>query len=138
MSFVRVLIVDDFEPWVRLVQFCISQQPNMQVIGVARDGREALRKAEQFQPDLILLDVSLPELDGIQAAMQIRRLAPGTAMLLLSEGADPEIVEAALNAGGHGYVLKSQATRDLVAGIEAVLRGERFVSDGLMGYEDLT
>lgn len=138
MSLVRVLIVDDFEPWVHFVQFRISQQPNMQVIGVARDGWEALRKAEQFQPDLILLDIGLPELDGIKAARQIRRLAPGSAMLLVSEGADPEIVQAALNAGGHGYVLKSQATRDLVVGIEAVLRGDRFVSDGLIGYEDLT
>ena len=138
MSLVRVLIVDDFEPWVHFVRFRLNQEPNMQVIGVARNGREALRKAEQLQPDLILLDIGLPELNGIQTAMQIRQLAPRSAMLLLSEGSDADIVQAALNAGGRGYVLKSQATRDLVVGIEAVLRGDRFVSDGLVGYEDLT
>jgi DNA-binding NarL/FixJ family response regulator len=77
-------------------------------------------------------------LNGIEAALRIQRLAPNSAILFLSQNSDPDVVLAALSAGGRGYVLKSEAVRDLVAGIEAVIDGNRFVSSGLLDYDDPT
>ena len=137
-STVRVLVVDDVELWQTFVHMHLDKEPNLHVIGVAADGLEAVRKAEELRPDLILLDVSLPKLNGPQAARQIREVAPRATILFLSGESDPEVVRDAFSAGGLGYVLKSDAACDLLTGIESVLLGRRFVSRSLLDFGDVT
>ena len=137
-SLVRVLVVDDLELWHTFVHMRLDKEPNLHVIGVATDGLDAVRKAEALQPDLILLDISLPKLNGLEAARQIREVAPKSTILFLSGESDPDVVRVALSAGGLGYVLKSDAALDLLAGIESVLLGRRFVSRKLLDFDDVT
>lgn len=134
----RILHVDDCEAWTSVVRMHLDWHPKLLLVGVATNGQEAVWKAEQLQPDLILLDVGLPLMNGIEAARQIQKVAPKAAILFLSENSDRDVVEAALRTGGHGFVLKSEAIRDLVTAIEAVLRGQRFVSTELLDYDDQT
>jgi len=138
MSLVRILIVDDFDPWREFVVLHLNDQPSMRVHGCASDGLEGLQKAEELQPDLILLDISLPKLNGIELARRVRRLVPKAKILFLSSNADPDVIRAALCAGGAGYVLKMDAGGSLLDAMEAVLLGKQFVSRSLMGIEDLT
>jgi DNA-binding NarL/FixJ family response regulator len=135
---VRVLVVDDVELWHTFVHMRLDKEPNLHVIGVATDGLDAVRKAEELQPDLILLDISLPKLNGLEAARQIGKVAPKSKILFLSAEADPDVVRDAFSAGGFGYVLKADAARDLLAGIESVLLGRQFVSISLLNFGDVT
>ncbi len=138
MSLVRVLVVDDFSPWQSFVIEHVGQHSNMCVVGFASDGLEAVQKAEEFQPDLILLDVSLPKLNGIEAARQIRKCVPKAKILFLSSNSDADVVRGALRAGGHGYVLKWEAGIALLPAMQAVLLGKQFLSIGLMAIDSLT
>lgn len=106
----------------------------MCVISVASDGLEAVLKTEALQPDLILLDVGLPKLNGIEAARRIRNTAPESKILFLSQESDLAVARAALSVGGHGYVVKSDAENELIAAIEAVLKGKRYLSRKLAGH----
>jgi len=137
-SLVRVLVVDDVELWQTFVHMHLDKEPNLHVIGVATDGLDAVRKAEELRPDLILLDISLPGLNGFEVARQIRKVAATSTILFLSGESDPDVVRYAFSAGGLGYVLKSDAARDLIAGIESVLLGGRFVSSSLRDFDDVT
>jgi len=138
MSLVRILIVDDFDPWREFVILHLNDQPCMRVLGSASDGLEGLQKAEELQPDLILLDISLPKLNGIELARRVRKLVPKAKILFLSSNADPDVIRAAFCAGGAGYVLKMDAGGALLDAMEAVLLGKQFVSRSLMGIENLT
>ena len=137
-SLVRVLVVDDVEPWRTFVRMHLEKEPNLHVISVAADGLDAVRKAEELRPDLILLDISLPGLNGLEVARLIRAVAARSTILFLSGESDPDVVRHAFSAGGLGYVLKSDAARDLIAGIESVLLGRRFVSSSLRDFDDVT
>jgi len=134
----RVLVVDDSPEWQRLVQTQLDEHPHLLVSGFASDGMEAVEKAHQLQPDLILLDVGMPRLNGIDAARQIRDLAPRSLILFVSQNTDPDVVFNSHRAGGRGFVLKTAVVRDLVAAVEAVLRGESFISRELVDNEDPT
>jgi DNA-binding NarL/FixJ family response regulator len=136
-STIRVLVVDDYEPWRRFVSTTFQTQPELQVICEVADGLEAVQKAQQLQPDLILLDIGLPKLNGIEAARRIRELSPKSRILFLSENRSWDIAEEALRTGADGYVVKSDAGRELLPAIKAVLRRERFVGSRFAG-RDLT
>ena len=131
MSIVRTLVVDDSEPFRRFVCSTLEGRPELQVIGEASDGLEAVHKAEELKPDLILLDIGLPTLNGVEAAHRISNLVPGATILFLSQETDAEVVAAALSNGARGYVLKLDAILELLPAVESVLRGQRFISTGV-------
>ena len=135
MSSIRILIADDFQDWRRQVLSLFQARPEWQVIAEAADGLEAIQKAEELKPDLIVLDIGLPKLNGIEAARRIRRVSSSSKIVFLSQDNDPDIVRAALGTGAQGYVYKTDFRRDFLAAIEAVLRGQPFVSSSLRGYE---
>jgi CheY-like chemotaxis protein len=110
-------------------------RPEWQVICEVSDGSEAVQKAEELKPDLILLDISLPKLNGIEAARQIRKLSPNSKILFVSMDNSLDIVQVALGTGALGYVYKADAGSELLLAVEAVLRGERFISSGIEGSE---
>lgn len=131
MSVIQILLVDDFVPWQLLVREIFESETDFRIIGTANDGLEAVEKATEAQPDVILMDISLPKLNGIEAAKHIRILSPTSRILFLTERRDPDFIEAAFQAGGLGYVLKCAAISDLIVGIRAVFSGQRFVSESL-------
>ncbi len=121
-------MVDDFAPWRDYVLEKLRGNPRLHVLGVATNGIEGVLRAEELRPDLILLDISLPMLDGIRAAQQIHQVAPESKIPFLSQCNDLEVARAALSAGGHGYVVKSEADTELFAALEAVISGKQFLS----------
>jgi DNA-binding NarL/FixJ family response regulator len=132
-SLVRILLVDDFAPWRRFVIEKLRENNELRIVGVVSDGLEAIQKAGELQPDLILLDLGLPKANGIVAARRIRNLAPNSKILFLSQTLDLDVVHAALREGAHGFVVKSDAGNELFAAIEQVMQGKKFVSRRLAG-----
>jgi DNA-binding NarL/FixJ family response regulator len=111
----------------------LGQQPELEVIGQVSDGLEAVRQAQKLQPDLILLDIGLPTLNGIEAARRIREISPTSKILFVSQNRSPDIAEEALSTGADGYVVKTDGASELLAAVKAVLEGKRFVSASLGG-----
>ena len=134
MSLIRVLVVDDYEGWRRQSCILLQARPELVVICEASDGSEAVQRAEELKPDLILLDIGLPKLNGIEAARQIRQLSPSSKIIFLSQDNSLDGVQAALSTGALGYVYKIDSRRDLLSAIDAVLRGNQFVSSSLKGH----
>ena len=135
MTSITMLVVDDYEPVRRFVCSILEQRAEFQVIGEASDGLEAIQKAAELQPDLILLDIGLPKLNGIETARRVRKLVPRVRILFLSQESSFHVVQEALRSGGLGYVYKLRAQSELLPAIEAVLGGKRFVSSSLIGWE---
>jgi DNA-binding NarL/FixJ family response regulator len=126
-----IVVVEDYEPFRRFICSTLGKRPELQIVGEASDGLEAVKKAWDLQPNLILLDIGLPTINGIEAACRISRLVPAAKILFVSQNNDADVVMAALSNGAKGYVCKQNAETDLLPAIEAVLRGDRFVSRGL-------
>lgn len=135
MPFLRVLVVEDYEPFRRTICLALQQRAECQVIGEVSDGLEAVQRAQELQPDLILLDIRLPKLNGLAAGRRIREVSPNSKVLFLSQESSPEVVREALRLGASGYVYKPRAQSDLLPAIDAVLGGKRFVSSGLESSE---
>jgi DNA-binding NarL/FixJ family response regulator len=127
----RVLVIEDFAPFFQVVRSTLAERTDVEVIGEVGDGLEGVQKAELLEPDLVLLDIGLPMLNGIEAARQIRKLAPESKIIFLSQESDCEVVQEALNAGAWGYVVKTRTATDLLAAVDAVLEDRQFVSFGL-------
>jgi DNA-binding NarL/FixJ family response regulator len=132
---VRILVCDDFEPWRRFVCSTLERRPELQVIREVSDGFEAVQKVEEMQPDLVLLDIGLPTLNGIDAARRICKLAPESKILFLSQESSGDVVREAFSLGALGYVVKVHAGTELLPAVEAVLRGKQFVGSGIKDCE---
>lgn len=131
---IRILVADDFAPWRRfLSSMILLKEPGWHVVCEVSDGAEAVVKAKELKPELILLDLSLPKLNGIEAARQIRKIAPNSKILFLSAFDSIEVVQEALNAGANGYLAKLDAASELMEAVEAVCQGTQFVSSRIRG-----
>jgi DNA-binding NarL/FixJ family response regulator len=125
---IRVLLVEDFEPMRQTIRAMLQERRDFQIIGEASDGLEAVQKAVELKPDLILMDIGLPSLNGIEAARQIRELVPEAKIIFLSQEISSEVIQEALSVSASGYVTKISAGIDLVPAIDAIISGEQFVS----------
>ncbi|HEY3706808.1 MAG TPA: response regulator [Terracidiphilus sp.] len=128
---IRVLMVDDFIPLREFARKSLRRRPDLNVVAEAADGLEAVRMAHQHQPDLVLLDISLPALNGIQAARRILELSPHSRIIFLTELRAFSFAEEALGTGACGYVVKSDAPRELLPAIDAVLKGAKYISSSI-------
>ena len=124
-------MVDDYEPFRRFLCSMLRERPELHVVGEASDGLEAVQKAEALRPDLILLDVGLPTLNGIEAARNIRRLVKKSKIVIVSQESSADVVQEAFRVGARGYVVKTDAGSKLLTAVDAVLRGETFASSRL-------
>jgi DNA-binding NarL/FixJ family response regulator len=127
------LIVDRYEPWRRTLRIILEECPKWQIIWEALDGLEAVRKSQELQPDLILLEIGLAGLNGIEAARRIRNVAPHAKIVFLSDQYGPELVREALKVGRWGYILKADAAHDLLPALAAILQNKQFISRTLTG-----
>jgi DNA-binding NarL/FixJ family response regulator len=130
----RVLVVDDYEPFRRFICSTLRRQPEVHIVCEVSDGLEAVQKAEELRPDLTVLDIGLPTLDGIEAARRIRRLSPEAKILFVSQESSTDVVQEALRLGALGYIAKTNAGIELLAAVDAVCQGRRFVGAGLAGH----
>ena len=135
LSLIRVLVVDDFENWRRQVRLVLQVRPAWQVVAEASDGSEAVQKAEELKPELILLDIGLPKLNGIETSRRIRQRSPSSKIIFLSQNSDLDVVRAALGTGALGYVRKTDAGRELLPAVDAVLGGKQFFSSSVKGHQ---
>jgi DNA-binding NarL/FixJ family response regulator len=132
---IRILVVDDYEDWRCKVRQLLQERPELQVICEVSDGLEAVQKADELKPDLILLDIGLPKLNGIEAARRIQQLSPNSKIINLSQDNSLDVVQVALSTGAQGYVHKADVQSDLLPAIEAVLQGKQFVRSSVKGYK---
>ncbi|MGA8492702.1 MAG: response regulator transcription factor [Terriglobales bacterium] len=131
ISPIRVLVVEDFPPFRQFIGSALARRSDLQIVGEASDGKEAVEKAKELQPDLILLDIGLPTLNGIEAAQRMRQVVPESKIIFVTQESSIDVVQKALNSGAHGYVVKTKAASELLAAAEAVLEGKQFLSSGL-------
>lgn len=133
MERVRVLLADDHALFREGLAGIISAQPDMQVVGEANDGLEAFVKAQELQPDLILMDVQMPGMDGIEAVKQIKQVLPETIIVMLTVRGDDDMLFEALKNGAQGYLLKEIRSQALLEMLRGALRGEAAISPNLAG-----
>jgi len=133
MSSGRVLVVDDNEPFRRFTCSALEKRPELQIVCEVSDGLEAVKKAKELQPELIVLDIGLPFLNGFEAARQIRRLSPESKILFVSQESSVDMVREALSTGAQGYVVKTDAGSEFLEAIDAILEGEKFVGRRFVG-----
>jgi DNA-binding NarL/FixJ family response regulator len=131
----RVLVVEDSESFRKFICSALGKKPELRIVGEVSDGLEAVQKAEELQPDLILLDIGLPTLGGIEAARRIRTLSADSRILFVSQETSVHVVRGALAEGGNGYVCKMDARRELLTAVDAVRRGEQFVSGRFSSHD---
>jgi len=122
---IRILVADDFEPWRRRIRSILETRPELGVIAEVGDGLETVQKAQELKPDLILLDIGLPHLDGLEAANRIRQITPDAAIIFLTQNSDQDLIPAGFRTGAQGYVLKAEAVTELLPAIEQALRDKR-------------
>lgn len=127
-SSIRILVVDEFEPWRRFASLTLRKKPGLLIVGEASNGLEAFQKAVELEPDLILMGIGHPALDGIEAARRIREMVPEAKIIFLSEESCVDVVQEAMSFGAWGYVFKTMAAIELLTAVETVLSGLKFVS----------
>lgn len=130
-SGLRVLVVEDHARFRRVICDLLQQRADLLIVGEAADGLDAICQAEALRPDVVMLDIGLPMLSGIEVAGRIRAIVPNAKLMFVTNESSMEVVEQAFSRGAHGYVYKPRAHRDVLPVLEAIIRGGRFVSGGL-------
>ncbi|MGC2446858.1 MAG: response regulator transcription factor [Candidatus Sulfotelmatobacter sp.] len=135
---IRILVVDD-HPIVRQgLKTLLEGHSDWQVVGEASDGAEAIEKAKDLTPDVMVLDVTMPRMNGLEACRMLRRLSPDLEILFVTQHDSPQMMREALEAGARGYVVKSNAARDLLAAVEAVSQHRVFTALNERSFPQLT
>ena len=129
---ISVLLVDDFGQWRRVVRVSLQRELQTPTITEAADGLVAVQKAQEVQPDLVVLDIGLPSLDGIAVARQIKNVSPRSKIVFLTENRSSDLAQVALHTGASGYVVKSSAVKELLPAVKVALAGECFISPSLI------
>ena len=128
---IHILLADDHAVVRQGFKMILAAQPDMEIVGEAGNGREALDLASQLQPDVIVMDVAMPELNGIEATRRVAEVSPRSRVLALSMHKDSVYVREILRAGARGYLLKDSISSDLLAAVRAIARGEGYLSPGV-------
>jgi two-component system, NarL family, response regulator NreC len=128
---IKILLADDHKLLIDGLRSLLEKQKNLEVVGVAKDGLETVDLAAQYKPDIILLDISMPQLNGIDAARKILRDLPDTKIIMLSMHADRRYIQESIRIGARGYILKESAAREVIKAIEDVQKGEIFFSQSV-------
>lgn len=127
----RVLVVEDHEPFRRVICELLQQRADLLIVGEAADGLDAICQAEALRPDVVMLDIGLPMLSGLEVAGRIRAKVPDAKLMFVTNESSLEVVEEAFRRGANGYLYKPRVQRDVLPVLEAIIRGGRFVSGGL-------
>lgn len=131
MAKIRILLVDDHTILRQGIRSLLNDEENVEVIGEAEDGRQAIEKTKQMIPDLIVLDIMMPNLNGIEALREIKKLSPETKVLVLTMYNNEDFVYQTLQAGASGYLLKESAFTDVVSAINAIMKGDTFLGPSI-------
>jgi DNA-binding NarL/FixJ family response regulator len=134
-SLKRILVVEDSEPFRQFICSALGKRPELQIVGEVTDGLQAVQEAEELRPDVIVLDIGLPSLNGIEVARRIRKLSTECQILFLSQESSPDVVQEALSTGARGYVVKTDAGNELLEGVNTVLGGDKFVGRRFAGHD---
>lgn len=132
---IRVLLIDDHAPIRDFLRATLQQSPEFDIVGEASNGLDAIEKFQNLDPDLTLLDIGLPAINGIEVTRRIRSLSPAAKILIVSQNRSWDIAEEALRSGASGYLVKSDAAMELLPAVKSVLRGTQFVSTSLVGHD---
>jgi DNA-binding NarL/FixJ family response regulator len=127
----RVLVVEDYKPFREVLCALVQRRTDVVIVGEATDGLHAIQQADALRPDVVMLDIGLPRLNGIEAAARIRTAVPNAKLMFVTNEPSLEVVQEAFNMGAHGYVYKPRAQRDVCKVLDAILGGAQFVSGGL-------
>jgi DNA-binding NarL/FixJ family response regulator len=131
---VRILVVEDFEPWRDFFRAELGRDLEMEIVGELSDGTQIVQEVERLRPDLILMDIGLASINGIEAAKLVHECCPNTKILFVSENRSADIAHKAMESGGNGYLVKIDVRKELLSGIRAVLAGRRFISTSMAGH----
>jgi len=134
-SIIKILLAEDSEPCRRLIVSLLDENPAFQVRCEASDGLEAVTKAQEQWPDVVLMDIGLPKLNGLEAARRILDFIPSTKIIFLTQETDVDVMREAFSLGAWGYVLKQEAESDLLGALSAVLQGKRFLTNSASEME---
>jgi DNA-binding NarL/FixJ family response regulator len=134
MKTLSILVVDDHAVVRRGLRALLESQPGWSVCGEAANGNDAVAEAQRLHPDLVILDIGMPESNGLHATARIRKAFPDTRVLILSMHNDADLVEATAEAGAHGYLLKSDAEQDLIAAVEALMQNKTFFTQAVLPH----
>lgn len=126
MKPIRILIADDHDLMRRGIRTMLASNPSMDICGEAKTGREAVEEAEKLRPDIAILDIGMPDLNGVEAARRIRKASPGTEILILSLHYSDQLVREIVDAGVRGYIVKSDSDRDLLIAVETLAKHKPF------------
>jgi DNA-binding NarL/FixJ family response regulator len=137
MCRIRVLLVESSDHWRQNMRRMLEEESGIQVVCEVSDGLKAVRMAEQLQPDVVLLDIGLPGINGIEACGWICHVAPRAKSIFLTERSEGHIVHAAISHRAWGYILKSNADRELIPAIRSVSNGRKFVSNQIATPDDI-
>jgi len=125
---IHILLADDHTILRAGLKMMLNAQPDMEVVGEAQDGRQALHEAQRLQPDIILMDITMPDMNGIEATRQIKKLVPEVKVLVLTMHENEEYVFQALRAGASGYMLKEAADTELITALHVIRSGQFYLS----------